>query len=55
MNIHIYGDISEAVKKHCFKTHGGSKFMGIRFLSKEAKAEYDRIIKLPLGELLKYV
>lgn len=55
MNIHIYNDICEAVKKKCFESHGGNKFLGMRFLSKEAKVEYERIMKLPFGELLKYV
>jgi hypothetical protein len=55
MNIHIYGDISEAVMKYCFNTHGGTKFLGIRFPNAAAKKEHERIMKLPLGEIFKYV
>ena len=49
---YLYGDIHEAMREKCMKSHGGYKLFGFIFLSEKAKEEHKRIMSLPLRELL---
>lgn len=57
IDTYYMGDIMKNVKTKCISLHGGWEwqFFGIVNLSSKAQEEYDRIMKLPISEILEFL
>lgn len=55
INIHTIGDITNAVEKKAYGTHGGFNFLGLIFLNRKGKAEVKRVMELRYSEIIEYI
>ena len=56
IDIYLYADLSDAVKKKCLKSHGGRKtIFGTIKLNDEAKEEHRRVMLLPISQIYEFL